>query len=521
MTALLLVRLMASLLAAGAQASGGYRVAGVVVNAASGQPVPGAHVTLAPVERRDLRMSAVSGEDGRFAFTGVPRGKYELAGQRRGLLAESYGQPAGRASAIVTGPGQDTESLVLLLPPPGIISGKVLDDAGEPVAEALVELLGSRIIDGRRSLIAVSSKRTDDTGEYRFSSLPAGSYYLVVSGVPWYTKFNETMGESAPHSMTHTGYGIRYHPNVGDPAQAEPLTLKAGQETTADFSLLPVPAVSVQVHCDADENLTKQYTLIAPGLPGNPVYVRQGSETGDLYNLWGVLPGHYTLRAEATDGSHTWYGMNEFDVAAADTDVSVTLREAPSLSGMVVPESGGSLPAQLKVVLSGETGRNPALAIGAGGRFSIPAIPPGHYRVSFSGADEFYLKSWSAEGGRREGEMLDIPAGAAVRLNLSAAKGAGRIAGTVYRDGQPLPGALVVLSPSNRAVPSNSDGTYEFRGLPPGEYALFAVEDGADLEYANAAAIRPYLGNAKKVRVGQSGSDNLRLDVEKAPAAER
>jgi hypothetical protein len=145
--------------------------------------------------------------------------------------------------------------------------------------------------------------------------------------------------------------------------------------------------------------------------------------------------------------------------------------------------------------------------VGADRRFSIPAIPPGRYRVSIGGADDYYL--------RHEGALLDILPGAAVRLSLPLARGAGRIAGTVYRIGQPLPGALVVLTPGNRAVAGNSDGTYEFRGLPAGEYALFAVEDGADLEYANPAAIRPYLANAKKVQVTSGSSDNLRLDIRK------
>jgi len=508
MTALWLAFIMASPLAAAAQASGGYRVTGLIVNAVSGHPVAGARVTIVPAERPGERASAVSGDDGRFAFTGLPRGKYELAAQRRGFLAQTYSQRAGGASAIVAGPDQDTESVVLRLPPPGVISGKVVDDAGDPVVQALVELFSSRIIAGRRQLTKDSFQRTDDTGEYRFASLPAGSYYLVVSGVPWYAKVNEIVGDAAPRSMTHTGYGVRYHPNAGDPAAAEPLILTAGQEATANFTLLPVPAVSVYVHCEQDEDLTKQYTLIAAGLPGNPVSVRQGSATGDLYNLWSVPPGHYILRAEATDGSRTWYGASEFDAAAADTDVEVTLRQAPSLSGAVVPESGRALPPQLTVVLRDDTGRSQPLAMGADGRFSIPAIPPGRYRVGLAGADDYYLRSWSGEGGRREGEMLDIPAGGAVRLTVAAARGAG-IAGTVYRDGQPLPGALVVVSPANRATPSNSDGSYEFRGLPPGEYALFAVEDGTDLEYANPAAVRPYLGSAKKVQVSPGGPDKV------------
>jgi uncharacterized protein (DUF2141 family) len=474
-------------------------------------------VTLAPVASHDQQASAVTGDDGRFAFTGLPPGKYELAGRRRGLLPLSYGQRAGRAGAIVAGPDQDTENVVLRLPPPATISGKVVDDAGEPVAQALVELIGSRIIDGRRRLTAVASKRTDETGEYRFSTLPAGSYYLAASGVPWYTKFNETLGDSAPRGMTHAGYGIRYYPDAVDPGAAEPLVLKAGQEATANFTLLAVPAVSVQVHCETGESLTKQYTLTSAGFPGNPVRIRQGKETGDLYNFWGVPPGHYTLRAEATDDRRTWYGTSEFDVAAADTEVSVTLHEAPSLSGSVVLEGGGSLPPQLSVLLHDETGRSQPVEMGAGGRFSSPAIPPGRYRVSLGGAEGYHLKNWSTDAGRREGEILEIPAAATVRLTLSAALSVGRISGTVYRDGRPLPGALVVLTPAMAAIESNSDGTYEFQGLPAGEYELFAVEDGTDLEYANPAAIRPYLTGAKKVHLAPGGLENVRVDVGKTP----
>jgi carboxypeptidase family protein len=470
-----------------AQVSGGYRIAGMVVNAASGQPVSGARVTVVPREQRDRQVSAVTDETGRFAFAELPPGKYELTGQRRGLLAASW------PGAIVTGPGRDTENIVLRLPPPAIISGKVVDDAGEPVGQALVDLFGFRIVDGRRQLIKDAFKRTDDTGEYRFSALPPGTYFLVVSGVPWYTKFNETHGDEAPRAMTHAGYGIRYYPNAADPAAAEPLVLKAGQEAAANFTLLPVPAVSVYVHCEQDESLTKQYTLTTGGLLGKPVNVRQGSEAGDLYNLWGVLPGHYALRAEATDGSHTWYGATELDIAGSDADVDVTLRDAPSLNGLVVPEGGAGLPAHLTVLLRDESGRSVAVAMGADGRFSIPAIPPGRYRVRIAGADEYYL--------RREDDILDIQPGAPVRLSLPISRGAGRIAGTVDREGQPLPGALVVLTPGNRAVVSNSDGSFEFRGLPAGEYTLFAVDDGAGLEYANPAVIRPYLAQAKKIQI--------------------
>jgi hypothetical protein len=313
--------------------------------------------------------------------------------------------------------------------------------------------------------------------------------------------------------MTHAGYGIRYYPNAADPAAAEPLILKAGQEAEANFTLLPVPAVTVEVDCEQFENLTKHYALTMAGLSGNQVHVRNGIETGDLFHFWSVTPGHYTLQAEATDGRSTWYASNELDVAAADIEIDVALHTAPSLSGTIVAESGGSLPRQLTLQLRDAAGQVLSVAMGTDGRFSMAAIPPGRYHVAFAGADDYDLRNWSAEGGRREGELLDIPAGAAVRLSVNAAKGMGRIAGTVYRDGQPLSGALVVLAPARRAVRSNSDGSYEFRGLPAAEYTLFAVANGEDLEYANPAAVRPYLDAAKRIRIGPGGSENVRLDA--------
>jgi hypothetical protein len=64
----------------------------------------------------------------------------------------------------------------------------------------------------------------------------------------------------------------------------------------------------------------------------------------------------------------------------------------------------------------------------------------------------------------------------------------------------------VVLYPAIRAVPTNSDGSYQFRGLPPGEYSLFAVGDRADPEYANPAAISPTWAAPKSAgRAGQFG----------------
>ena len=354
-------------------------------------------------------------------------------------------RPAG---AIVTGPGQHTDSLVLPLCPPGAISGRVVDDAGEPVEQARVELFRSAIVNGRRRVATIAVKQTADTGDFRFGALPAGTYYLAASGSPWYTKFAQTNAGNAPRDMTHAGYQIQYHSNASDPAAAEPLTLKAGQEATTNFVLLPVPAAAVHVHVAGKEDLSKRFALTVAGLPGSRVLVRQGTQSGDLYNFWGVPPGHYAVRVDASDASRAWYAEEEFDVSGTDIDVSSTLREVPSLAGTLEVEGGGQ-PTKLRIMLIDlESGNGQPLPSDANGRFSLSSISAQRYRVALSGGDDYYLKRWFVEGAGRDGEVLDLRKSSAVRLKVLAAKGAGRVKGTIQRDGQPLSGALIVLAPA-------------------------------------------------------------------------
>src|SRR6185437_10114670 len=120
----------------------------------------------------------------------LPQGKYNFYGGPRDL-PQQYGLPTPRGnvgSSVITGPGQDTEHLILRWFPRCVIAGKVSDENGDPVESALVELIGVSVIGGRKTMRTEGRARSDDLGEYRFSSLPGGSYYLTVNGEPWYSK---------------------------------------------------------------------------------------------------------------------------------------------------------------------------------------------------------------------------------------------------------------------------------------------------------------------------------------------
>ncbi len=129
---------------AGAVDAQTYRVAGVVVSDGDGAALGRTRVSLADVRDRRKAETVVTGADGRFEFRDVPAGKFSLEGARRNFMITTYQWHDGYSTAIVTGAGLDTENLVLRLIPLGAITGKVIDEAGEPVRGANVKLVVHR-----------------------------------------------------------------------------------------------------------------------------------------------------------------------------------------------------------------------------------------------------------------------------------------------------------------------------------------------------------------------------------------
>jgi hypothetical protein len=164
------------------------------------------------------------------------------------------------------------------------------------------------------------------------------------------------------------------------------------------------------------------------------------------------------------------------------------------------------------------------------GALKYPATPPGRYRLALigQGAREAYIDSVSAEGARFAKGVLELGAGTTVRLRVAVSGNGGRVEGKVYRAGRPFPGALVVLAPpSDTGNPadylgfvSDSDGSFEYKCVKPGEHVIFVVEDGSELEYTNPAVVAPYLKSGRPVLVQPRESMNLRLDLP-APARAR
>jgi hypothetical protein len=146
--------------------AGPWRIAGTVVNANTGSPLSRARVTIVDAQLRQNVQVAVSSDAGRFEFH-VPAAKFALQGAKRGYITAAYNQHDQFSTAIVTGAaGVDSEHLTLKLAPNAVLSGKVLDESGEPVRQAEVMVYRENRFAGISQITRYRGAATDDQGKY-------------------------------------------------------------------------------------------------------------------------------------------------------------------------------------------------------------------------------------------------------------------------------------------------------------------------------------------------------------------
>ena len=505
MRPLLALAALASALPIAAQT---YRIAGVVVNSETGAALDRVKVSVSPTSARTRPMEATTGSNGRFAFANLPADKWLLTARRRGYLDQEFGQPASLASAsvaIVTGPGEDTDHLVFGIHKPAMIAGKVVDSSGDPVENAFVQVLRWAVVNGRRQVHPFSSGWTNDDGAYAIGFLPAGSYFVAATGEPWYgPRLNQDRGAVA--------FPPQFYPNTPDPRAAVPVALRPGQEATADFTLTPAPAFTLTLN--ARRAQSARLRLSSEGIHGSPIWQSNSQEFSAPAYSFRLVPGRYTV--------WTWGG--DFPVAATQTielgssNTEIDLAQDEPANVEVLVARAGMKPAEvadlgLGLVSEDGSGASPRM-IPQDGALKFPSMPPGRYRLALigPGAEDAYIDSVSAEGARFAKDVLDLVPGSAVRLRVAVNGNGGRVEGKVYRAGHPFPGALVVLSgdPSDQhGFVTDSDGSFDFKCVKPGNYVIYAVEDGSELEYSNPANLK----SGQPVLVEPRKSLNLRLDL--------
>lgn len=501
------------------EGSGPFRIAGRIVNSATGAPVPKATVSILSEDNSRIVASTQSSDDGSFTFDRVPAGKYPLTASKRGFRIGFYEQHEEFSTAIVAGEGQDTGHLLFHLNPNAVIAGTITADGGDPVERASVMLFRNPSSSGE-TVEQVQQTFTDDTGAYEFANLTPGEYFVAVQAHPWYAVYTpENQNASTEHSPLDVAYPITFFDSATQESAATPISIEAGEHAQADISLHAVPALHIklnQLQKTSAAGINIQLNIFGKPVPITTFDPGGGPATSEVAT--GLAPGRYVL--------NYGYPQRTAEInATSDTEISPDSGTPTStVTGHVRFLDGGASSAPVIVLMPAAESRSGS-AIPAPiqqSNFRIESVPPGTWTVRLAeiGADVHppQVVSIESAGVTAAGDQITIT-DQPLNIVVTATQSASTIRGFALKAGKPAVAAMIVLVPHDphawpslvRRDQSDSDGSFALQDVVPGRYTVIAIEDGWKLNWHNYQDLARFLPGGVNVNVTEHSGAVLSL----------
>jgi hypothetical protein len=500
-----------------------------------------------------------------------------LRATRDTYIPSEYGQkqPGGPPLILTLTAGQSLTGVQLVMTRGGVISGHITDK-GQPVGIADVVALKILYVDGMPALTEVLSAKTDDLGAYHIFWLPPGRYYVVAmvwdsaalslpvfinsdgqEGFPDYIQrhtlravLNREIGSGASDNEAHVPI---YFPGTFDPQSAAAIEIRPGAEVrNIDIDASPLPIHHIRGRITGlPPRLTSQPGVVlfplGPRLSAkDDIFFNEGK--GDLsgvFDISRVSGGSYMLYADTDDGKQI--GMIQVAVRDHDLDVVVPLSDSIPVSGRVTIERQADTPSPgpqlddfeiiLRVDLINEGDKQ---SVDSDGSFQFLDLPPWDYRILVSPLlvpagqsppdippelQTSYVKSIRL-GERdvlKDGLHLEGPPPGPIEIVIGT--DGGIVEGRVFNDRQQavssiwvslIPDSSLRYHVNHKFASTDIGGRFQFQGVPPGDYHLFAIEDAGAGSWQDPGFMRDYESRGTAVRVGANGK--VSIDVLAIPA---
>ena len=131
-------------------------------------------------------MTVTADRDGRFELSGLPAGRFQFTAAKVGYSPPGVAvmdMPPNLGVRVDLADGEVRERVDITLAPWGSLSGRVVDELGEPLQGVSVQLLQVRYQAGRRRLVGAMGalRQTDDLGRYRVFGIAPGRYIVSAA----------------------------------------------------------------------------------------------------------------------------------------------------------------------------------------------------------------------------------------------------------------------------------------------------------------------------------------------------
>jgi protocatechuate 3,4-dioxygenase beta subunit len=430
------------------------RLSGRVIERSSRQPVAAAELSLTSAVRTEYKRprEVRSDADGRFEFTGLEPGSFEILARKGGLIGE--GTVVALAVAQVRG-GVEVE-----MDQGFTVSGRVRDGRAGPVGDARVDATRDSLFPG-----TAAWTRSAPDGTYALEGLLPGSYRLHVR------ERRYGIGRVRANVVAADVTGV-------DIVVAGAVTVR-GRVLGADHR----PVEGARIRASFESHVGGLGTMVS----GDGAV----SAADGTFELARVLAGRLEGMVSHDDHGRTSFGPEMIERGESRT-LALVLRKGGSVAGTVRTEDGQPA-VGLRVLATTYRSRvtpEPAIDItGPDGRYRLTNLPAGELTVSAqlgSGGsarspgeqpNEAFLSL--EEGQAKTGVDLRVPA---TQLEIRGV--------ALGPDGKPVAGAIVDASPEMQGggasrgrardlrFYSNGDGQFTIDGLGRGFFTLWGSHPG-------------------------------------------
>lgn len=477
-------------------AAGSAVIRGQITDEDTGAPIPRALVTARILDPSNVVRQTVADHDGRFEFAKLPAGRYAVsatAGDHRAThIRASFRDravPAGAPPFVLLQPAEIRPDANIALPRSLAISGRVVDDLGDPIAGIDVAVSALR---GTQSPAFGGRRPTDDRGVFRVFGLTAGRY-VVCARVEFVSSTRAAVASRTERFVT----------------TCHPSSLKESEAQEVSLSLSDADGIEIRMR--RSRAFTISGTIVDPAgavveSPSvNLMHYRGGGSssigtaaTGGHFVFSGLTPGDYGVHATigAANGRDEQQGYVSVAIDADDVEgLLVVLKPAATVSGRVTfedvsPATRDGAP----MLVSANShprisyGHAPPARVDTDGTFTLNSLF-GTLRLDVQGVP----RGWVVKAVRYKGvDITERPAEFATdprhEVEIVLTSRVAVVTGSVTDDsGKPASASVILLPADPRrwtaAFPSqyprastSRDGRFALPGVAAGDYLILATD---------------------------------------------
>jgi hypothetical protein len=367
-----------------AATGGTAAIRGRVVDAATGRALSRVEMRSGPNAGGVTGRIVMTDGEGRYEISGLPAGVYTIVAAKPNYVRTSWGEQRsdGPGKRISLADDQKLDNINFSLKRAGVVTGRIVDEFGDAVTDVFVTAMRYQYIQGSRRLMANGrGGGTNDIGEFRVYGLTPGQYYISA------TLRNFNFGNT--ETSDRNGYAATFYPGTGNVAEAQRLTVAAGQTVTGiNLTLLPIQTAKISgTATDAQGKPLGGMMINVIQRMGGMMMSNMGAPVrpDGTFTINGLTPGDYALRLFGTNGEEG--ASTEITVNGSDiNDVQLVATKPSTIRGRVVftPSATSAAPPRptsidlgaMRDWALGQIVRSPA-KIKEDGTFEI-SLPPGH-----------------------------------------------------------------------------------------------------------------------------------------------